>query len=363
MSYNLEPVRAAFESLGGLEIPMVHIAGSKGKGTTATLLAKIIQLRGDTVGLFTSPFIEEEIEMVTVNGIMISWEDFERLQERVRAIDSELSTFEVQTLAAFEYFKEQKCDILIVECGMGGLTDATNVATEKALTLLTHVELEHQEHLGHSLSEIAEQKLGICRPGVPLFTVPTQAPEVFEAIRKAGHEVEMAPAFELAFHHPESAGLAIAAADFLGYPMDSVIEEALARLVLPGRFEVLHLGPHTLLLDGAHTYDSVQYVLERVQEFQRKNQLPEPQFGIHFLSDKNSELWTLFPQDRTVWIPLEDVRAGEKPKELNELTLQAFFKLHLSGNKPCFIILLGSFKLLALFQRNVMILNQTGPLI
>lgn len=345
MAFKIESVRAAFEALGGLPIPMVHIAGSKGKGTTATLLAKIIQLRGDTVGLFTSPFIEDEIEMVTVNGIMISREDFERLQERVLAVNSELSEFEVQTLAAYEYFKEQNCDVLVVECGLGGLTDATNVATEKALTLLTHVELEHQEELGHSLADISREKLGICRPGVPLMTVPSQAPEVFEEIRKSGHEVELAPAFELGFHHPESAGLAIAAADFLGYPMDSVIEEALARLVLPGRFEVLHFGPHTILLDGAHTYDSVQYVLSRLPEFIQKNQLPEPHFGVHFLSDKNPELWELFPRNRTVWVPLEDVRAGVKPEELNEKSAPELLEILRRNQEPQLWVFAGSFRL------------------
>ncbi len=353
MAYKLDSVRAAFEALGGLSIPMVHIAGSKGKGTTATLLAKIIQLYGDTVGLFTSPFIEEEIEMVTVNGVMISREDFERLKEKVLSLDETLSEFEVQTLAAYEYFKEQNCDVLVVECGLGGLTDATNVATDKALTILTHVELEHQEHLGDSLSEIARQKLGICRPGVPLFTLPSQAPEVFEEIRKSGHEVQIAPAFELGFHHPESVGLAVAAADFLGYPLDSVIEEALAQLVLPGRFEVLHVGPHTVLLDGAHTYDSVQYVLKRVQELAQKNQLPEPQFGIHFLKDKNPELWKLFPRARSTWVPLEDLRAGEKPEELSSLQIHEVFSQLENSLEKQFWVFVGSFKLVKAVKEKV----------
>lgn len=351
MAFNLDPVRAAFEALGGLDIPMVHLAGSKGKGTTATLLAKIIQLHGDTVGLFTSPFIEEEIEMVTVNGIMISREDFERLQERVRAVGPNLSEFEVQTLAAYEYFKEQNCDVLVVECGIGGLTDATNVATEKALTLLTHVELEHQEVLGHSLTEIAQQKLGICKPGVPLMTVPTQYPEVFEAIRQSGHEVELAPAFELGLHHPESVGLAVAAADFLGYPMDSVIEGALARLVLPGHFEILHYGPHTILLDGAHTYDSVQYMLGRLPEFIQKNQLPEPRFGIHFLSDKNPELPSLFPQDRLVWIPLHEERAGACPPTLQAIELHDLLENLRQKHAPEFWVFMGSFRLVKSYHQ------------
>lgn len=351
MTYDLAPVRAAFEALGGMEIPLIHIAGSKGKGSTATLLAKIIQLHGDRVGLFTSPFIEDEFEMVRVNDIMISREDFERLKERVLAVGPDLSEFELQTLAAYEYFKEENCDVLVVECGLGGLADATNVATAKALTILTHVELEHQDMLGHSLAEIARQKLGICRAGVPLLTVANQTPEVFKEIQNSGHEVQIASAFELGYHHPESVGLAVAAADFLGYPLDSVIEETLARLVLPGRFEVLHYGPHTILLDGAHTYDSVHYVLERLREFVQKNSLPEPSFGIHFLKDKNPELWKLFPSNQTVWVPVEDERAGLKPEVLDSIHLSDLLAELSKKTVPDFLVLIGSFKLVRAAKR------------
>ena len=357
MPYSLEAVSAAFDALGGLDIPMVHIAGSKGKGTTATLLAKIIQLHGDRVGLFTSPFIEEEMEMVSVNGIWIAREDFARLKEKVASVGLELSEFELQTLAAFEYFKEQNCDVLVVECGLGGLTDATNVAQVKALTLLTHVELEHQEFLGNSLTEIARQKLGICRPGVPLMTVSTQDSEVFEEIHKTSHEVQIAPAFEVGHHHPESAGLAVAAADFLGYPLDSVIEEQLARLVVTGRFEILTVGVHTVILDGAHTYDSVHFVLERVLEYQHTHGLPDPEFGIHFLKDKNPELWKLFPRARTHWVPLDDERAGERPSDLDEFKLEKFKGLLNSKEEPSLFAFVGSFRLVKRIKERLTFLD------
>lgn len=354
--YSLDVISKVFAELGGLDIPMVHIAGSKGKGTTATLLAKIIQLHGDRVGLFTSPFIEEEMEMVSVDGIWIDRDEYTRLQEKVLALDLNLSPFEAQTLAAFEYFKQQNCDVVVVECGLGGLTDATNVAQVKALTLLTHIELEHQEFLGKTLAEITRQKLGICRPGVPLMTVPTQFPEVFETIEKSGHETVIAPAVELGAHHPESVGLAIAAADFLGYPIDSMIEAALERLVIPGRFEIVNVGSHTVILDGAHTYDSVQFVLERVLRFQKEHQLPDPHFGIHFLKDKNPDLWKLFPQDRTVWIPLEEERAGKAPAELDSKAIPDWAPLLKTEDSElyCFV---GSFRLVQALKKSLTISN------
>ncbi|QQR54860.1 hypothetical protein IPG41_06810 [Candidatus Peregrinibacteria bacterium] len=340
MNYTLENVRAAFEKLGGLSIPMVHIAGSKGKGTVATLLAKIIELHGERVGLFTSPFIEDECEMVAVNGVNISSEDFERLKEKIVEIGPLLSVFEVQTLAAYEYFKEQNCELLVVECGLGGLHDATNVATQKALSILTHVELEHQEQLGDTLGEITRQKLGICRKGVPLMTGVQQVPEVFAEIEHSGYEVQIAPAFELGNHHPESVGLAASAADFLGYSMDSVIEEKLAHLLLPGRFEVAKRGSQVVILDGAHTYDSVQFVLEQVQDFTRREKLPEPHFGIHFLKDKNPDLWRLFPRQRSHWIELHDERAGLQPPDLSSASIPELLK------EVPFVVFVGSFRLM-----------------
>ncbi len=348
---NIENVRRAFEQLGGLSVPVVHIAGSKGKGTTATVLAKIIQMNGDTVGLFTSPAILRNEEMIQVNGEMIASEDLERLSERVRAVDETLTEFEVLTLAALQYFEERACDMVVLECGWGGRTDATNVVDKKALTILTHVELEHTEILGSTLGEIARNKLGICRPGVPLLTVATQSQEVFEELTREGLVPVLAPAQELGHHHPESVGLAVMAADLLGYSMDSVVQEGVAALVLPGRFEFVPFGPHTLLLEGAHTFDSLSYFLLRVQECQREHLLPEPFFAIHILKDKAPELWKLFPQARTVWVPLSDERAGVKPAAIGSAAVLDLLEDLAREKEAQLWVFAGSFKLVAEVKR------------
>lgn len=348
---DIENVRRAFEQLGGLSAPVVHIAGSKGKGTTATVLAKIIEMNGDSVGLFTSPALLHNEEMIQVNGTQISTDDLERLSARAREVDETLTEFEVLTLAALQYFEERNCDIVVLECGWGGRFDATNVVDKKALTILTHVELEHTEILGSTLAEITRNKLGICRPGVPLLTVASQSQEVFDELKRECVSPVFAPAYELGHHHPESVGLAVMAADLLGYSFDSVVQESIEALVLPGRFEFVPFGPHTLLLEGAHTFDSLSYFLLRAQECRREHLLAEPFFAIHILKDKPRELLDLFPQARTVWVQIEDLRAGEKPEDLGAATVLDLLDELRREKKPQFWIFAGSFKLVAEVKR------------
>ncbi len=356
MINDLAPVQTVFERLGGLSIPAIHIAGSKGKGTTAVLLAKILEAQDLKIGLFTSPFLFRAEEMIQVNGRSIPPARLTALMERIQELedssDAGLTEFELQTLAAFEYFKEQTCDYIVVECGLGGKTDATNVLENKALTILTHVELEHTEFLGATLGEIARNKLGIARPGVPLLT-GTQPPEVMKVFGEEGITPVFVVSMELGRHHPESVGLAVAAADFLGYSLDSILKETLAQLTLPGRFEVLSFGTHTLILDGAHTYDSIEHFLRQVNAFQQEHKLPDPEFAIHILKDKRSDLWTLFPRHRTVWVPLADPRAGTPPSELSVCSSDALFTQLLKERGHRFVVFCGSFRLVAAAQESI----------
>lgn len=345
----IENVRLAFQKLGGLNAHAVHIAGSKGKGTTATLLAKIIEMNGEKTGLFTSPWILAKEEMIQVNGQTISPESLEKYSRKALQVDNTLSEFEVLTLAAFQHFNAELCDFVVLECGLGGALDATNVVEHKALTILTHVELEHCDILGETIEKIARTKLGICRKWVPLLTVATEAPAVFEEIERMGLIPILAPSQELGHHHPESVGLAVTAAGLLGYPFDSVIEETLRFFVLPGRFEFLSFGPHILLLEGAHTFDSLSYFLERLQEGLRENLwgTHEPFFAVHFLKDKAPELLTLFPRNRTVWVPLNDIRAGEKPAHLDSMPVEDILVRLQYEKNPQFWVFAGSFKLVS----------------
>jgi len=325
-----------------MKAKVIHIAGSKGKGTTASLLARILELCGAKVGVFTSPFLFDESEMICVNGVAISGSDLERLREGLEGSD-----FEQITAAAFEYFETKKCDYVVLECGWGGKIDATNTVDSKVLTILTHIELEHTEVLGSSVEEITREKLGICRPGVPLLTVSTQLPEVYRTISDEGLSAVIVPSVDLGNHHPDSVGLALAAAEQLGIVVTPEMFADLESFVIPGRFEIVKYGKHTLILDGAHTYDSIIYLRDKVLDFATHHDLSDPFWAIHFLSDKREDLPSLFPRTHTIWIEIDDERAGTPPEYLNSVTVEQLLRSLEKESEAQFVVFVGSFKLVA----------------
>lgn len=152
-------------------IPSIHIAGSNGKGSTAYYLANIYRARGLKVGLFISPALIKINEMICINGQDISDDQLTKFifQNDKLFKKYSLSPFEMQTYIALTYFQQQQCDIAIIECGMGGEIDATNIFTPIA-SVITSISLEHTAYLGRSVSEIALHKAGIIKEEVPVIT-------------------------------------------------------------------------------------------------------------------------------------------------------------------------------------------------
>ncbi len=152
-------------------VPSIHIAGSNGKGSTANYLANIYKNSGLKVGLFTSPYLNEVNEMISINGILITDDEFiSYLNEYGKLFDKySLSPFEIQTFVALSFFEKSDCDIAIIECGMGGEIDATNIFKPIA-AVITSISLEHTAFLGRSLCEIAYQKAGIIKERIPVIT-------------------------------------------------------------------------------------------------------------------------------------------------------------------------------------------------
>ena len=152
-------------------VPSIHIAGSNGKGSTANYLANIYRAHGLKVGLFTSPALNSVNEMININGKNISDEDFSSaIKENEKLFNKfGLSPFEIQTFIALNYFQKQGCDLAIIECGMGGEIDATNIFTS-IVSVITSISLEHTAFLGRSLCEIAYQKAGIIKEEIPVVT-------------------------------------------------------------------------------------------------------------------------------------------------------------------------------------------------
>ncbi len=176
----------------------VHIAGTNGKGSTLSYLATILHKAGYKVGAYSSPAVFEYRERFRVGGRQISVKDLGRGVELVRQQAEAMvaeglespSVFEVETALAFWYFAEKNCDIAVVECGMGGMEDATNVIPAPEVCVLTRIGMDHMGFLGKTLGAIAGQKAGILKPGSRAVTV-AQAPEAMEVIRRAAEAAGM----------------------------------------------------------------------------------------------------------------------------------------------------------------------------
>jgi dihydrofolate synthase/folylpolyglutamate synthase len=155
--------------------PVIHIAGSKGKGSTAHLISGMLQSAGYRVGLFTSPHILDIRERIKINNHIIDLQDYQDLIEEVSLLinpdklKKNPSFFDLFTLIALLYFKKEKCDFAVIETGLGGLFDSTNIVNP-ALSLITSLELEHRGLLGDTLEEIAAHKCGIIKGGIPVLT-------------------------------------------------------------------------------------------------------------------------------------------------------------------------------------------------
>ena len=158
-------------------VPMIHVTGTNGKGSTIAFMRQLFQQHGLKVGTFTSPHIVSMHDRICINGQPISDQDLIRLGQSIQAMESQLlethdqlSYFEIITLLAFLYFHEQKVDLALIEVGIGGLLDTTNVITGE-VAVITSVGLDHQETLGGSLEAIARQKAGIFKAGSRLLSV------------------------------------------------------------------------------------------------------------------------------------------------------------------------------------------------
>lgn len=165
------------------ELKFIHVAGSNGKGSVCTYLASLATESGYKTGLFTSPHILDFRERIRINGQMITEEAVLDFVNKVRSLSLDFSPsfFEITLVMALEFFKEEKCDIVVLETGLGGRLDATNVITPE-ISIITSISLEHQNILGDTISEIATEKAGIIKQGTPVVSGKL-LPEAISAIR------------------------------------------------------------------------------------------------------------------------------------------------------------------------------------
>ena len=235
----------------------IHVAGTNGKGSVCAMLAEILKVHGLKVGLFTSPHLESYCERIKINDENISEEDFAEMIFRVKDCNVVATHFEVLTAAAFLYFKIRAVDVAVIEVGLGGTFDSTNIITPE-LSIITNVALDHENILG-DLKNIALNKAGIIKEKIPIVTGATGEPlEIIRAVAKEKNSslYEVNPhqlksdSYQLNLrgeYQKFNAAIAIKAAQILGVN-DEKIFSALSKVEWAGRFEVVE----NFVIDGAH---------------------------------------------------------------------------------------------------------------
>ena len=251
------------ETPGRFPPVFLHVAGTNGKGSVCAMLDALCRAGGFRTGLYTSPHLISFCERMRVDGTSITeaqaHEGIESLRQLTRNWEHPPTFFEFVTALALEHFRAERAEVIVWETGLGGRLDATNVV-QPAVSVLSPVALDHQNYLGASLGEIAAEKAGIIKPGVPVVSAP-QVPEVEEIFRRVataqGCSIEFVGtswdgALGLAGDHQrQNAALALAAMQAARLPLrDSTIAPALREVTWPGRFQMLEGG--RLVLDGAH---------------------------------------------------------------------------------------------------------------
>ena len=305
-AFKLDRMKAIAAALGDpqRDVRVVHVAGSKGKGSTVEMLAASLAACGYATGVFTSPHLMDVRERIRLNDRLIDEADFVRLLGKavgaanaVEPKQGAATFFELITAVALLYFREQAVDLAVMEVGLGGRLDCTNIV-EPEVCAITQLQLEHIEILGATLGEIAREKAGIIKPGVTCITVP-QAPEAMEVLRAEaearaaplvvlGEDVVYSCRFEASpelgpharvcltsarssyehmpvplkgEHQAPNCGLALAVLDKLsdrGFVTPEVrVAEGMARTLSNGRLEQVWDSPR-VLIDGAHNAESVQ---------------------------------------------------------------------------------------------------------
>ena len=305
----LEPMKRLLNRLGDPQncYPVVHIAGTNGKGSTLAMTASILRAAGYRVGTYHSPAVFEPLECWQTDGIPITPEQYAAGMTKIRAVCEHLreqgypipTAFEQETALAFWFLAQQHCDIAVVECGMGGLEDATNVLSTTAVSVLTAVGMDHTRFLGDSLARIARTKAGIFKKNIPAV-VQNQEESVLSAVREAAQkigapltisqprDVQRTPdgiQFAVdgsiyttaltARYQADNAAAAVTAVKQLPLAVsEKAIQEGLHKVQWHGRMEQIADKP-VIVLDGAHNPNAAKRLREEVQQRWKPEQLIE----------------------------------------------------------------------------------------
>ena len=313
----------------------VHIAGTNGKGSTAHMIASILQEGKYKVGLYTTPHLIDFRERIKINGAIIE-KDFivDFINENINFFnDNNFSFFEMTVGLAFEYFKMKSVDIAVIETGMGGRLDSTNIISPE-LSVITNVSIDHVKFLGNTIADIAIEKAGIIKSGIPVVIGEKQNDIVNIFINKAEEKksrIFFAEDFNVKEYECELKGsyqnknikTAIAAIEFLNNSEISVneknIKDGLNKIIqntgIRGRWEIIGNKP-LIICDVAHNIDALSIVINDLKLI-NSNKI---HFVLGFVNDKNLDsIVDLFPESSNYYFARPNIERGLDELELQEL--------------------------------------------
>ncbi len=304
-------LRKLLDNMGNPQdsLKFVHIAGTNGKGSAARLISGVLSEAGYKTGLFTSPYIERFNERIRIDGEEIADDELAQETTYVRSVieeaDAPVSEFALDTAIAFDYFSRKGCDIVVLEVGLGGRIDATNVIREAVVSVIMSVSFDHTQYLGNTLEEIAAEKCGIIKQGGDVCVYPKQAEEVWEVIRRTCESMganlytaqlpqrtdggfilgeKKYPLGLKGEYQPYNAATALCVIDVMREKGFDIPEEAVYRAFAesswPARFEFF--GDDTVI-DGAHNPDGARALMLSLKSCDRPAVLV-----VAMMSDKNT---------------------------------------------------------------------------
>lgn len=341
----LESIRNLMQELGNVQeqLHIIHVAGTNGKGSVCAFLSAALTEAGYRVGRYNSPAVFERREVFRIGETMISKEEYAAVFERVQTACEALkkrgcphpTVFEVETAAAFLWFYEKKCDLVLLETGMGGETDATNLITHPVCSVLTSIGMDHMQYLGNTIEEIAKVKAGIIKKGCPVVALK-QGDSVCEVIKNKAEEcgsrcvlvevpqyMQEAPIWGTTLQdvhygsvhtalggiwQRENLSLALAVLKLLeesGYPITKeALQSGIAKTIWHGRYEVLQTEP-LFIIDGAHNPIAAKRLKETIEKDFTNREII---YIIGVLADKEHEkmLRLLLPGAKAVFTVTPD---------------------------------------------------------
>lgn len=360
----LERMRDFMHALGDPQekLRYVHIAGTNGKGSACVMTQSILTAAGFRTGLYISPHLDQFNERISIDGETISDADLRRLAARVRAtaetLGEEPTDFEMITAMAFCYFEEQHCDLVVLEVGMGGRLDATNVISHPEVCAIMHIGLDHTEFLGDTVEQVAAEKAGILKPGADCVLY-YQLPDVMDVVQQRFADVNPDAAARLVTTDPTAFTARARTIDgqvfdyrarqhlriqLLGnYQMENAmavldiidclirrglgitenaIRAGLTQATWPGRFEVLSREP-LLIVDGAHNPNGVEALVDTIRAY-FPNQKINFVMGVMKDKDYHTMLRLIAPYAARFITELPDAHRALRPEQLKS-EIRAYF--------------------------------------